>query len=151
MAEHDVEEAVEEVEEFVDEEPVESLGRDESRRALHALLFVSDRPVSADRLAAALGDADTDIIVTLLEELGEELEKQSAPYRLREIAGGYQLTTEAEFAPFIKRMLQIKKSNRLSKAVVEGRARNTRDRGLQTTDDPLGGRGGARGERVPRL
>ncbi len=98
----------------------ETLGRDESKRALYALLFVSDRPLSANRLAEALGDADPDIAATLLEELREELNaRPELPYTLREIAGGYQLVTRPDFAPFIRRLFQIKKSNRLSKALLE--------------------------------
>ncbi len=100
-------------------ERVESLGRDESRQGLHALLFVSDRPLSADRLAEALGDIDREMVVTLLGELRTEIELSQAPYTLREIAGGYQLITKAEFGPYIRRLLQIKKSNRLSRAVLE--------------------------------
>ena len=49
----------------------ETLGREETRRALHALLFVSDRPMSAGRLAQALDDADPHVVANLLEELRE--------------------------------------------------------------------------------
>lgn len=119
MTEEEIDDREDIEEDEIDEEPVESLGREESRQALHALLFVSDRPLSADRLAEALGDMDRDVVVTLLGELRAELEDHNAPYVLREIAGGYQFTTKARFAPFIQRLLQIKKSNRLSKAVLE--------------------------------
>ncbi len=100
-------------------EPVETLGREETRQALHALLFVSDKPLSAERLAEAMGDIDPEMVVMLLEELVGALEQQSAPYELREIAGGYQFTTKTAFAPYIRRLLQIKKSNRLSKTALE--------------------------------
>jgi segregation and condensation protein B len=102
-----------------DLEPVESLGREETLKTLHALLFVTDRPLSAGRLAEALGDVDEDMVSTLLEELRDELDQQEMPYRLREIAGGYQLTTEPEYAPYVRRLLQIKKKNRLSKSALE--------------------------------
>lgn len=115
MADQELEEDVE----SQDDEPIESLGRDETRQALHALLFVSDRPLSADRLAEALGDIERDVVATLLDELREELEEKGAPYVLREIAGGYQLTTKGAYAPYIRRLLQIKRSNRLSRAVLE--------------------------------
>lgn len=105
-------------EEFL--EPLETLGRDESRRALYALLFVSDRPVSAVRLSEALGDMDSDIVANLLEELKAELNgREELPYELHEIAGGYQLATKPVFAPYIRRFLQVKKSGRLSKALLE--------------------------------
>lgn len=105
-------------EEFL--ESLETLGRDESRRALYALLFVSDRPVSAARLSEALGDMDSDIVANLLEELKAELNgREELPYELHEIAGGYQLATKPVFAPYIRRFLQVKKSGRLSKALLE--------------------------------
>ena len=112
--------AEEKLEEIVGDDQVETLGRDDSKRALYALLFVSDRPLSANRLAEALGDTDPDIIATLLEELREELNARSElPYVLNEIAGGYQLVSRPEFAPYIRRLFQIKKSNRLSRALLE--------------------------------
>ena len=115
-----VEEAVDAAEEAEDElEPAEMLSREESRSAVYALLFASDRPLSAARIAEALGDIDPDIVGNLLGELAEEIEGRDVPYLLREIAGGYQFTTKAQFAPFIRRMFQIKKSKRLSKAVLE--------------------------------
>jgi segregation and condensation protein B len=103
-----------------DLEPVQSLGREESRQALYAMLFASDRPLSAQRLAEALGDMDPDMVHTLLVELREELEAQeSLPYVLREIAGGYQFVTKPEYGLFIRRLFQIKKSKRLTKAILE--------------------------------
>jgi len=107
-------------EEVLEETPgIESLSRDETRQALYALLFVSDRPVSADRFAEVLGDADRHVVETLLEELQAEIDEADVPFSLREIAGGYQFTTRPEHAVWIKRFLQIKKRNRLSKAVLE--------------------------------
>ncbi len=102
-----------------DLEPVEMLGRDEMRQTIYAMLFVSDRPLSAGRLAEALGDIDVHVVLNLLEELGGELEARKLPYSLRTIAGGYQLITRPEHAPFIRRLFQIKKSRRLSRAVLE--------------------------------
>jgi segregation and condensation protein B len=101
-------------------ESVESLGREESRQALYALLFASDRPLSAGRMAEALGDMDPDIVANLLEELREELERENdRPYVLREIAGGYQLVTKPEFGPFIRRLFRIKRTKRMSRALLE--------------------------------
>ena len=114
----DTAEEIEEEEE-IELEPVESLGRDETRQAIYAMLFASDRPISAGRIAEALGDVDPDIVATMLSELEEQINAGEYPYRVREIAGGYQLTTRSEFAPYIRRLFQIKKSNKLTKAVLE--------------------------------
>lgn len=53
-------------EEFGEEDGLQTLGREESRQALYALLFVSDRPMSPARLAEALGDADPEVVQMLL-------------------------------------------------------------------------------------
>lgn len=100
-------------------EPVEMLGREESRQAIYAMLFASDRPLSAGRIAEALGDIDPDIVANLLGELTEEINGGDFPFVVRIIAGGYQLTTKPEFAPYIRRLFQIKKSKKLSKVVLE--------------------------------
>ncbi len=116
----DLQEPDEEQEESDELEPVGMLGREESRQALYALLFASDRPLSAARLAEAMGDMDPEIVATLLMELREELDQHDdLPYTLHEIAGGYQFLSKPQFAPYIRRLFQIKKSNRMSKALLE--------------------------------
>lgn len=106
--------------EFEEVLPVESLSREESKGILYALLFASDRPLSAGRLAEAFGDADKEVVQNLLTELTAEIGANPAvPYVLQEIGGGYQLVTKPQFAPYIRKLFQIKKSRRLSKAVLE--------------------------------
>jgi len=100
-------------------EPVEMLGREESRQALYAMLFASDRPLSAGRFAEALGGVDRDVVANLLEELREELEQSTWPVVLREVGGGYQLVTRPEYAPYIRRLLEIKRNKSMSRALLE--------------------------------
>ena len=115
------EDGPDEFDEADEENAAASMGRDESIQALYALLFASDRPMSPTRLAEALSEEmDPEIVSMLLVELQEDLNKQEKlPYFLKEIGGGFQLMTKATYAPFIRRLYQIKKSKRLSKAVLE--------------------------------
>jgi segregation and condensation protein B len=106
-------------EEETDDEPVEMLSREDTSRAIYAMLFTSDRPLNIPRIAEALGDIENDIVEILLEELAEDIEKQDVPFQLREISGGYQLATDSKYAPYIRRMLKVKRSAKLSKAVLE--------------------------------
>jgi len=96
-----------------------SLDRDQTKQAMHALLFVSDKPLSANRIAEILGDIDSEIVKSLLEELKTEINNNSLPYILKEIAGGYQLLVRPLFAPFIRKFLQIKKTRRMSPSLLE--------------------------------
>lgn len=117
MADHDEIEMQDDSDEL---ETVESLGREESRQAMYGLLFVSDRPLSAGRIAEALGDMDPEVVNNLLNELREQIDQDPArPYTLREIAGGWQLLTKPQFGPYIRRLFQLKKSKRLSKSLLE--------------------------------
>lgn len=96
-----------------------SLDRDQTKQAIHALLFVSDKPLSASRIAEILGDIDNEMVISLLEEIKLEINNSSLPYILKEIAGGYQLLVRPLFAPFIRKFLQIKKTRRMSPALLE--------------------------------
>jgi segregation and condensation protein B len=96
-----------------------SLDRDQTKQAMHALLFVSDKPLSANRIAEILGDIDSEIVKSLLEELKTEINNNRLPYILKEIAGGYQLLVRPLFAPFIRKFLQIKKTRRMSPSLLE--------------------------------
>ena len=110
----------EEIEQTGDElEPVEMLGRDETRQAIGALLFASDRPLSIGRIAEALADIDPDIVANLMQELREDINARDLPFTLTEIAGGYQFVTKPQYAPYVRRLFQIKKSKQLSKALLE--------------------------------
>lgn len=95
------------------------LDRDDLKRAIFAMLFASDRPVSVKRLSDALEDVDPDIVANLLEELREEIDEADYPFVLREIAGGYQLATKSQYAPYIRNLLQLKQSKQLSKVLLE--------------------------------
>jgi len=97
-----------------------SLDRDQTKQAIHALLFVSDKPLSAKRIAEIIGDADPMVVVSLLEEVKLEINNNSSlPYMLKEIAGGYQLFVRPLFAPFVRKLFQIKRTHRLSPALLE--------------------------------
>lgn len=96
-----------------------SLDRAQTKQAVHALLFVSDKPLSASRIAEILGDIDSEVVKSLLEEIKTEINNSNLPYILKEIAGGYQLLVRPLFAPFIRKFLQIKKTRRMSPALLE--------------------------------
>lgn len=102
-----------------EEELLFSLDREQTKQAIHALLFVSDKPISAHRIAEILGDIDPDMTISLLEEIKNEINNSNLPYILKEIAGGYQLLVRPLFAPFIRKFLQIKKTRRMSPALLE--------------------------------
>ncbi|HSD48578.1 MAG TPA: SMC-Scp complex subunit ScpB, partial [Actinomycetota bacterium] len=93
-------------------------GPDEMLRDLEALLFVSDEPVAGVVLAQALGverrDADD-----LCEALARAHEERGAGLVLRNVAGGWRLTTAPETAPVVERYVLASRHTRLTKAALE--------------------------------
>jgi segregation and condensation protein B len=88
------------------------------RSAVEALLFSSDQPLTLVMLADAL-DAPTEELTEVLRALGDEYVARSAGVELREMAGGWIVTTTAEQHEWVARMLRGKRRMRLSRAALE--------------------------------
>jgi segregation and condensation protein B len=90
-----------------------------------SLLFVSDRPVKVSEVLKVLTDSQSvsrHAVIAALEELKIDYIQSQRSFRLAEIAGGYQLRTRPEFAPYIARFLSGQERTRLSRAAVESLA-----------------------------
>lgn len=83
---------------------------------LFALLFVADAPLSLEQLCAATNEPP-EVVERALCELQAELAAQGA-VQLKQLAGGYQLATKPEYAPYIARLLNPP-PKRLSRAALE--------------------------------
>ena len=62
---------------------------------LEALVYITDEPLSAQQMAAAL-ERPIDMVQRLLNELVEEFAKPEHGLSIREVAGGYKMATKAE-------------------------------------------------------
>jgi len=65
------------------------------RAILEAIVYVTDEPLSAQQMAAALGHP-VDKVKRQLDALVEEFAKPEHGLSIRELAGGYQMATKAE-------------------------------------------------------
>ncbi|MCJ7661718.1 MAG: SMC-Scp complex subunit ScpB, partial [Anaerolineales bacterium] len=86
---------------------------------LEALLFAAPAPVTLTQLASAL-ESTTRRVEIGLEEL--EIYYQQRGLRIQSHAGKVQLTTAAEIAPLVERILGLEVTSRLSRAAVEALA-----------------------------
>jgi len=89
------------------------------KQIVEALLFASDSPVGLSTLVEVMEGPGTAEMVTLLQELERELRESDRGVVLVEIAGGYQLLSRRECAPWIERMLRSRRKVRLSRAGLE--------------------------------
>jgi segregation and condensation protein B len=92
--------------------------RGDPLRELEALLFVSDEPVASVVLAQALG-VDRREADRLCEELARAYEEREAGITLRNIGGGWRLTTHPDAAEVVERYVLASRHTRLTKAALE--------------------------------
>ena len=91
----------------------------ELRQAVETLLFITDQPIDAAKLAAALGEKDKEAVAAAVAELKREYEERGGPVRVIEIAEGFQMATKPEFAPYVRNLYKERMTMRLSTAALE--------------------------------
>ena len=90
----------------------------EARRALEAILFLADEPMSAGVLAQAVevGRRDVD---RLLGELAASYDVRGSGLALRRVAGGWRMLTHPDAAPFVEQFILSARHTRLTRASLE--------------------------------
>jgi len=91
----------------------------ELKPIVEALFFVSGDSLSVDRLRDIIKGVDKKRLLVVINALQEEYDQANRGIRLAEVAGGYQLVTRPEMAPWIKEMEKIKTASRLSRPGLE--------------------------------
>ena len=76
------------------------------KKIVEALLFVSQKPLTIDDLRQALDGLKEDEIKKTIEELREDYTKDERSFGIAELAGGYQIVTNPEFAPWISKLFR---------------------------------------------
>ena len=84
-------------------------------QVLEAILFSTDLPLSAGKLAEIVGLDSTKPIKQTIENLNSSYEQRQAAYRIEERAGGYQLLTLPQYAQYIERLAKKKDDGRLTR------------------------------------
>ena len=88
------------------------------KNIIESLLFVTEAPLTVDRLKTILDISDVKTIREALNRLSEDYETRKGGFYLRLVAGGYQICTRPEYGEWIKRLIQPKPP-RLGKATLE--------------------------------
>lgn len=86
---------------------------------VEALLFASDAPLSAADLARGDESLDEERVEAAIEALRDEYEATDRAFQVYELAGGYQLLTRPELAPYLERFDTVPQNPRLSGPALE--------------------------------
>lgn len=94
------------------------MDRNELKPIIENLLLASDQPVSADLLYQTfLGRSSKDDLQAVLKELQEDYQSQNL--QIVAVADGYQLSTRPEYSDWIRKLLKLDKSFKLSRAALD--------------------------------
>jgi segregation and condensation protein B len=86
--------------------------------AIEALIFVSDEPITIRSLIKILTE-DKETITIAIEALSKEYVERESGLQIREIGGGWQISTCPEFHEEIRELLKTRPSAKLSLAALE--------------------------------
>lgn len=113
-----------------------TLSTDKQKSILEALIFASEEPLTIAGIEKIIAEAeiplngnvvkstpgaviDGEIISQYVHEINEDLRVNNRPYRIVNVAGGFQFATTGEFGEYVQRMLKSKSRKRLSQAALE--------------------------------
>ncbi|MBT95965.1 MAG: SMC-Scp complex subunit ScpB [Acidimicrobiaceae bacterium] len=91
---------------------------EESRKAIEAILLVSDIPIDASLLAQLLEIPKTEV-EKICTQLMQEYKKDHRGFVLVNVAGGYRYQTDPTMAPYVERFVLEGQNSRLSSAALE--------------------------------
>ena len=87
-------------------------------RRVEAVLFATDQPLSARRIAEALEVAEGRV-KEVIGELREHYDADGRAFTVEEIAGGFQILTRSDFGGVVKSLFQVEREQKLSPAALE--------------------------------
>jgi len=95
------------------------MSQDNVKSVIEALLFASEKPLTIEQARNVLDNLEPNEIRKVLEELKSEYEQANRGIRIAEVAGGFQMMTAPNFAPFLKKLYKERHTERLSKPALE--------------------------------
>ncbi len=93
--------------------------REELKPAIESLLFVADEPLPFKQLCKVMGDVSETDVLAALNELAADYESRNSGLEVREIAGGWRISTRPQNHEFIRKYLKSRPSARLSLPALE--------------------------------
>ena len=86
---------------------------------VEALLFASDTPVEADRIAEVLDLESASVAREIVESLRSRLEAEGRALQVMEVGGGFRLVTRPDVAPWLVKLARSRTRSRLSRPALE--------------------------------
>lgn len=86
---------------------------------VEAMLFSTDTPLTAKKIADVGGLAGQREVKSAIETLNERYQQAGCAFYIEQLAGGYQMMTLPQYNKVLSRLFQARKETRLSQAAME--------------------------------
>lgn len=97
----------------------QNLTNQEIKGIIEALLFATQRPLSAKDIKDIIEVEDVKLIRDIIDEIKKEYIEQNKSFKLAELAGGFQFTTDPVYAKWLRKLYKISKRDYLTKPGLE--------------------------------
>jgi segregation and condensation protein B len=89
------------------------------KEIIESLIFISLEPLSLEKIKSVLGEYPEEEIKQATEELLTSYQSNERGIHIIQTGGGYLFSTKPEHDPWVSRLLQIERKNKLSSAAIE--------------------------------
>jgi segregation and condensation protein B len=86
-------------------EPAPEMGDAQLKAVLEAIIYVTDEPLSLEQICIAI-EQPRDRVIDMLEQLAADFEKPERGLSIREVAGGFKMTTKPEHHEAVRRFVK---------------------------------------------
>ncbi|OGL38980.1 MAG: SMC-Scp complex subunit ScpB [Candidatus Schekmanbacteria bacterium RIFCSPHIGHO2_02_FULL_38_11] len=97
----------------------EEITFDKIKAIAEALIFVSDIPLSINKINEVLDKTDVATIKTAILQLQDEYEKGGKGIQIIEVANGYKMCTRSEYSDYVTKLFTHRKKAKLSAQALE--------------------------------
>ena len=99
-----------------DGEPLEPA---QAKRVIEALLFAASKPLTPQEIRKVIKTMTPKELEKMIFELKEEYVREARSFEIAEVAGGYEIATRKEFAPWILKIELQKKAKQVTLSALE--------------------------------
>ena len=91
------------------------------KKVVEALLFITNRPLPLQEILDILEEKSLGekSLRGVIKEIADDHEERKSPIQVREVAGGFQMATRTDYAPWIRRLYKDETTTRLSTSALE--------------------------------
>ena len=93
--------------------------REETKKIIEVLLFVSEKPLALEKVSDVLEEIDKPAIRSIIDELNSDYGKTGRSFSITEVGGGFQMLTDPFYAPWVRKLFSKEKKQRLSAPSLE--------------------------------